>query len=193
MANQRRGRKGFHHDIINVTELDDDLEEFTLSSDINPSKSKTSTTIGHAGAATITGHVKTNYSVLLPKTAYHDPLKTISVKDPFAEKSKLNLDRNNKTPSSSFKLDNDLKRNTLQNTSAGQTGLNKDAVSTQNSPQVTKTTTTRGLASTPLNKNNPVTTTYITKRYNATPRVDKNKKGFSREEKDLYIDDIEDF
>ncbi|XP_060560479.1 uncharacterized protein LOC132720367 [Ruditapes philippinarum] len=188
MAHHRRGGKGARNDIINVTEIDDDLDEFSLSN-----KPKTIT-------SGINGHVKPKYTDPLTSKSYKDPLKTITVKDPFAEKSKLNVISNHKLPESSLNNDSIFTKKTSQSSLTVQTGQ-KSGISTQSSSHATSTTTTttpapsRGFASssTQFTRNQQFTTIQTNKRNNLPSRINKNQKGFSREEKDMYIDDIEDF
>lgn len=205
MAHQRRVVKGPKHDIINVTEIDDDLDELSLSGGSSSYKTKVTTT-------PINGHVKPKYKDPLSSNNYKDPLKSMNVKDPFAEKKELNSSSNNKMPESVFSSTNNkmqesvllnyesvFKTKPTQSSLNVQSGQNKNGISTQSSshatPSTTTTTpsTTSSRGSTQINRNQHFTSTQSSKRNNAPTRINKNQKGFSHEEKDLYIDDIEDF
>lgn len=198
MARQGRGRK-LNHDIINVTELDDDFDEFTVSNDTSNTVSRDNSRAVSRDSSynknkTITnGIFKTTYKDPLSNKNYKDPLQTLSVKDPFKQDSRFPSRNTDLLSDSSVKRDSEAKRTENQKDSKPQNVQQNNVTSTQDSLRQIKTLSSHQVSSTSMSLSKPVTSIHITKRYNATPRVNKNQKGFGHEEKDLYIDDIEDF
>lgn len=192
MANQRRGKRVLNHDIVNVTDLDDDFETLTYSRDTNVSRDSSSNkqrTVSNS----VNGAFNTNFRDPLSNKNYQDPLKTMAVKDPFAKNGEMNSGRSGVSNNSSLDQGSDTKRNLSQKDLTQQTVRQSEEKSTQHNLRQMKTLPSRQVSTTPLSPNKPVSSVHITKRYNSTPRVKPNQKGFGHEERDLFIDDIEDF
>lgn len=187
----RRTKKNFN--AVHITNLDDDLEELSLGNHDNQQITTPSKKIGHGHTELeINNDVFSKYNgfdSVLKKKGF-DPFKVPDSHKSENDNANLKVDKNNSgKDNSSDEIIKSGRTETQKGTNTFKT-VKPEINFTGNDPLRMRTTNSlpNGLVS--HRSNNSV---QYGSRTTQKPKVDKNQKGYGHEEKDLVLDDIEDF
>ncbi|KAL4220454.1 hypothetical protein ACF0H5_020855 [Mactra antiquata] len=175
MSYARRMKKVSHDGVLNVFDLDDELEELNISTD-NEVKDK----------GIINSKVKQR-----SKSTYVDPLSNRNYVDPLSKRSVKDVEcTNSKSSEMENKTKTDDKDKTGSQTNRTQSLQTTNKVEiTQKGQQPTQNVTQKPQTT----QRNPTFSSNNINRNRVTPRVNKDQKGFGHEERDMFVDDIEEF
>lgn len=195
MAYQRKSKKALHSEVINVTDLDDEFEEFSLSTSTeHPVKRSVANNIRAEVNAKPSGHKHTVSNITSGKTEEKDPLCSKQYSDPLRTKRPDPVVLNSKQP-----LPNKEFETKDHPFTTSTTAKNNVSLSTQPKLEASYVNGSRTNVSRTAGQNehtqqrNPVFGAYTTNSSLNRNRISKNQKGFGHEERDLFIDDIEEF
>lgn len=193
----RRPKRNANFNEVHITNLDEDVDDLFSNTHSTPLKNQSSK-LDVLSKQTNGVDVFTKYS------GGFDSVIKREVRDPFkstpqhekqftnngfstanADKSLTNSDSNSKTSGTTTLTSESVKQEVPNNDPLRMRVTNNDPLSMRVTPN--KMATARSISQRSINDSQ------LSSRKTQRQRIDKNQKGYSHEEKDLVIDDIEDF